>query len=576
MFRICYDYIWNMNMLRICLLIVVSCSFHSFSMDREQTLDSLKTVFHTSHVPHEQASSAKTIVQMYLRNDLDSARVYIEGLKKIHEQTGNRKALIDYKLYLALYNQHLGRVFESINMHISLLDEFREDSLLSYRIFSLNNVGSILSELGHYDLSIIYLDSAENLCFQYEDPDYFLMDVYKLKGLLHKRQEDYDTALKYYEKSLEVAVRRHGVATHISIRNNIAVIYRNQKEYDKALVIYERNVLDAKTANDVRAIILSLINMGYVYEVQEDYSNASLLYEQADSICTDNPLISIDHRYNYTIGLARSYFHLDKYDKSHEFYELSIDLADSINYSDRINKTKVLEDRLLLVQNKAELEKERKEKEVLELKNENRNLVTLIYVLGSLMALFLLIWLLRKQIAIARQKAIESDAAIEEKNKAVRNLEVTKEEKKELEGKLKNKVRELTNLAISIRNKNEILDQLKNEISRTKHEAGNSEKLMEIHKNLIHYTKMDRDKDLLHLYIDDIHVDFREKLLKVSSRLNENEIKLSGLIRLGMTSKDIALLMGINPTSVDTYRYNIRKKIGVPKGDSLAGFLRDL
>lgn len=56
-------------------------------------------------------------------------------------------------------------------------------------------------------------------------------------GLSHKNNEDYDIALKYYFKALEV---QPSIEKKIKIYNNIAEVYKQRKEYDKAMNYIEK------------------------------------------------------------------------------------------------------------------------------------------------------------------------------------------------------------------------------------------------------------------------------------------------------------------------------------------------
>ncbi len=57
--------------------------------------------------------------------------------------------------------------------------------------------------------------------------------------------------------------------------------------------------------------------------------------------------------------------------------------------------------------------------------------------------------------------------------------------------------------------------------------------------------------------------------------LTPQETRLCDLIRAGLTSKEIAEVMGISPATVVVHRANIRKKLGlVGSDDNLATYLR--
>ena len=69
---------------------------------------------------------------------------------------------------------------------------------------------------------------------------------------------------------------------------------------------------------------------------------------------------------------------------------------------------------------------------------------------------------------------------------------------------------------------------------------------------------------------------FLEYLLKKYSLLTQSEIILCMFLKLNYYSNDISDELDITIASVDTYRYNIRKKIGVQRKLSLTAHLNTL
>ena len=69
---------------------------------------------------------------------------------------------------------------------------------------------------------------------------------------------------------------------------------------------------------------------------------------------------------------------------------------------------------------------------------------------------------------------------------------------------------------------------------------------------------------------------FLEKLLKKHPSLSQREILLCMYLKLNFSSNDISKKMKISPGTIDTYRYNIRKKVGLKRKESLIGALNTL
>jgi len=73
-----------------------------------------------------------------------------------------------------------------------------------------------------------------------------------------------------------------------------------------------------------------------------------------------------------------------------------------------------------------------------------------------------------------------------------------------------------------------------------------------------------------------VHRGFTETVAKRFPQLSTAEQKVCALLKINMSSKEIGCVLNISSKSVDTYRYNIRRKIGLHAGVSLTQFLTDL
>lgn len=73
-----------------------------------------------------------------------------------------------------------------------------------------------------------------------------------------------------------------------------------------------------------------------------------------------------------------------------------------------------------------------------------------------------------------------------------------------------------------------------------------------------------------------LYPDFIEKLHNLSPDLTVNDENLCMLIKIGQSSDDIALALGISKPSVNSARYRIRKKMGLGKDESLNDVINNL
>ena len=77
-------------------------------------------------------------------------------------------------------------------------------------------------------------------------------------------------------------------------------------------------------------------------------------------------------------------------------------------------------------------------------------------------------------------------------------------------------------------------------------------------------------------YFEKIHKDFFKKLKSTYPTITSNEMNMCALLKLNLLNKDIAQIMGISPDSVRKAQNRLSKKIGLPSGEILRGFVLKL
>lgn len=88
--------------------------------------------------------------------------------------------------------------------------------------------------------------------------------------------------------------------------------------------------------------------------------------------------------------------------------------------------------------------------------------------------------------------------------------------------------------------------------------------------------KRDSDKDPLHdfeAHFRQMHGNYYEKLLRQCPDLTRSELQVCALLRLNLTTKDIARLVNLTVSSIDVVRSKIRKKLGLDQSQSLTSYL---
>ncbi len=159
------------------------------------------------------------------------------------------------------------------------------------------------------------------------------------------------------------------------------------------------------------------------------------------------------------------------------------------------------------------------------------------------------------------------------------SLSNTASEHQKLDKELKFRQSEMTTMAMNIIHKNEFLNDLKQEIVAAKNKLKDHEGRANLNKlNLMisQNISIDRDREKFQLHVDEQNSRFLQLLSESFPTITENEKRLATLLRLNLSSKEIASILNISPKSVEMNRYRLRKKLMVPSNIGLSEFIRDL
>ena len=105
------------------------------------------------------------------------------------------------------------------------------------------------------------------------------------------------------------------------------------------------------------------------------------------------------------------------------------------------------------------------------------------------------------------------------------------------------------------------------------------ESRMELNKLSLMITQdlsIDRDREKFQMHINEQNSNFMHQLSESFPTMTDNEKRLASMLRLNLSSKEIASILNISPKSVEMNRYRLRKKLKVDPKVSLSDFIREL
>jgi DNA-binding CsgD family transcriptional regulator len=158
-----------------------------------------------------------------------------------------------------------------------------------------------------------------------------------------------------------------------------------------------------------------------------------------------------------------------------------------------------------------------------------------------------------------------------------REKEIIELKNEKLQADIENKNSQLASAAMNLVRKMEIFSKIKDDLNAFKNneetKAGSKE-FQKIIRLIDSELDVTQEWEQFTEHFDQVHSNFLKKLKEQWPDLTATELKMAAYLRLNLTSKEIAHLMSISIRGVETGRYRLRKKLGLTSNEaSLYDFL---
>ncbi|KQC34314.1 hypothetical protein AAU57_13920 [Nonlabens sp. YIK11] len=154
--------------------------------------------------------------------------------------------------------------------------------------------------------------------------------------------------------------------------------------------------------------------------------------------------------------------------------------------------------------------------------------------------------------------------------------EIEQIEKDNLIRQVESRQKELINRTATIVRKNEAIITLRNELRKLQESSPNKIRTSNILKRTGEQLDSKNDWQLFESKFNSLNEDFFNNLSRRFPKLTSKDQKLCAYIKIGLTSKEIAPLLGITKRSVELQRYRLRKKLDLDTDINFNEFLTQL
>lgn len=440
-----------------------------------------------------------------------------------------------------------------------------DDPLLQAYIYV--RLSSAYIKVRDLDQAFAYVDKAADIYKEAGDQS-SLAGCYNARGLVYILVPDNEKAEENFKAALAIN-RRLGSRKVVAANLNNLCLYESDDPEEKINLLYE-----AIAINDSLGAVWSLgenyNNLGTQYFYARKYDKALAALDSAMQYARQiraKELISDNYRYASWVYAAQN-----KYAKA---YENLLNLYNT--EQDLLAKDEMRRIELNIIQKRLQSKEQEMTMQKQAFQIKNLQLRSFIAVLVTVAVLLLLLYV---TIHFRQQKKIQQLEAAkmldrQEKELIALKLQQAENDARASQQELDYSRQELTNFAFFVRSRNELLTHIQTMI-KDGYKLSGAEMdahLRSIHAYISQFNAKNTETEIL---IDKVNAQFINKLSELHPDLSKNEQRLASLLRIGLSTKEIASVINSNPKTVNMARYRLRKRLNLETDESLTEYMKSI
>jgi xylulokinase len=147
----------------------------------------------------------------------------------------------------------------------------------------------------------------------------------------------------------------------------------------------------------------------------------------------------------------------------------------------------------------------------------------------------------------------------------------------DLHDRLKSKENDLKTTTLKLSAADELLQEARQLLEKQLSANGKSNAHeRDLHRKIDHFLKDQQSWDTLERRVELMQDDVYQKLHHSFPELSVEDIQLCNLIRMNLSTKELASVLNLSVRGVETRRYRLRKKLGLDREDKLTVFLEEV
>ncbi|MDT0608575.1 tetratricopeptide repeat protein [Croceitalea rosinachiae] len=474
--------------------------------------------------------------------------ISLKNLKKREVLKDSLGLAIEYNFVGGLY-EYKGegkKAYEYIFKALSIYDKI--DKPLR-KADALNGLGSLEGSYGEYEKSNEYTLQALEIYRAHDDKLYQAVTCNAV-GQNYIDLKDYEEAKKYLKESIALSKEVKNSMLEGGASRNMGRAYAAEENYEDAIFWMEKAVKIHRETTRPVPVIRSLFYLGKAYNANGQYANGLETFNECmelAKVSANSPgfLFSI-HRER-----AQSQEGLKNYPHALTEFKEYKRLSDTVFEQNKIKQIEELRTIYDTEKKEQQIVLQDKEITVLEQKAEISSLQKIL--LGGLLVLSLF------GFYGIRQK-----------------LKRNKLEKEKVDAELAFKKKELTTHALNLARKNEVLESLKQKAQELKENEESKKGYQQLIRTINFDLQDDNNWENFSRYFEEVHKDFNSNVKTKYPQVTSNELRLLALLKMNLSSKEIANILNISAEGIKKARYRLRKKLDITTEDSLQDLVLSL
>ncbi len=377
-------------------------------------------------------------------------------------------------------------------------------------------------------------------------------------GRYFENQGQVDTAVVYYQRALADFRSSHQYAYLPGAYTRLALIQMNQNP-DAAFSSLSTAWAIASKTHNRQAEVATLLALGKAEtrhrDPQRGLQHLQTAYRLAQSLS--------DRQFELRAleGLAEWAAAQGHVEDALEWQRRVIQLKDSVFSAESERAVREMEVQFGLAEKERELALVSKEREVARLTNLLLGGALIVLLAGAAVGFVVLRKIRRKDrellaIRTALVTAMEAEKALREH---------------QYRADLEHRESQLSAITLQMQRKNEFAEEL-----RASAGAGRTLSPTELQRMVNRHFSHGYDWEDFDTYFEGLNLHFYTRLRELYPGISQNDLKLCALIRLNLSTKEMAGILNISPDSVKTARYRLRRKLQLPGDENLTRFLLSL